>query len=109
MGPKKEVSGRALPPPVPGALDSRSAPGGLPGLEILRPRSTSSKALQHYSRKWRGCRFLKMDDRLIAEAVSSFSAPLASSGVVTGLVNPSSKLLDSEEDDDLWGEKDDVC
>jgi hypothetical protein len=58
----------------------------------------------------RGSRFLKMDDCLIVEAVSSFSAPLASSGVVTGLVDPSLELLDSEEeDDDFWGVKDDVC
>jgi hypothetical protein len=41
-----------------------------------------------------------MDDHMIAEVVSSFSVLLASSRVVTGLVDPSSKLLDSEEEDD---------
>jgi hypothetical protein len=56
-----------------------------------------------YSRKLRGSKFLKMDDSLIAEAVSSFSAPLVSSGAVTDLVGPSSELVDSEEEDeDFW-------
>jgi hypothetical protein len=36
----------------------------------------NSKALQHYSRKSRDKRFLKMDNSLIAELVSSFSAHL---------------------------------
>ncbi|GLT73222.1 hypothetical protein SLA2020_450950 [Shorea laevis] len=76
-----------------------TAMGGLP----------SPKPLQHYSRKSRGSRFLKMDDRMISGAVSSFNVPLASSHVETGLADPSSKLLDSEEeDDDFWGVEDDV-
>jgi hypothetical protein len=103
MGPKKEAPGMAPPPPVPTARVP-AAVGGLPRLEV------SPKPLQRYSRKLRGSRFLKMDDRMIAEAVSSFSVPLASSRVVTGLVDPSSKLLDSEEeDDDFWGVEDEVC
>jgi hypothetical protein len=58
----------------------------------------------------RGSKFLKLDDSLIAEAVSSFNASPASSGVVKGLVGPSSELVDSEaEDDDLWGVEDGVC
>jgi hypothetical protein len=106
MGPKKEALGMASPPPVPttrvpGALDSGSAPGGLPRLEVspsfvtkgLRasePLSvSSSKPLQRYSRKFRGSRFLKMDNRLIAEAISSFSASLVFSSVVTSLVDQS--------------------
>jgi hypothetical protein len=47
---------------------------------------------------------------LITEAVLSFSAPLASSGLATSMVDPSSELLDSEEEDaDFWGVEDDVC
>jgi hypothetical protein len=70
---------------------------------------SSSKPLQRYSRKLRGSKFLKMDDRLITEAVLSFSALLVSSSVMTGLVVQSSELLDSEEeDDDLWGVEDGV-
>jgi hypothetical protein len=106
MGPKKEASGMASPPPVPttrvpGALDSGSAPSGLPrlevsssfvtkGLQASKPLSvSSSKPLQRYSRKLRGSRFLKMGDRLIAEAILSFNAPLVFSSVVTGLVDKS--------------------
>lgn len=67
------------------------------------------KPLQHYSRKLRRSRFLKIDDRLIAEAISSFSAPLASSGLATGMVDPSSELLDSKKEDaDFWNVEDDV-
>jgi hypothetical protein len=70
----------------------------------------SYKPMMRYSRKLRGSRFLKMDDSLIADAVSSFNPPPASSGVVTGLVSLSSKLVDSEEeDDDFWGVEDRVC
>jgi hypothetical protein len=110
LKPTKSLLRRGFLNPVP--VDSGSASGGLPRLEISpgfvteglqasEPLSVlSSKPLQPYSRKLRGSRFLRMDDRLIAEAISSFSAPLASSGVVTGLVNQSSELLDSEEEDD---------
>jgi hypothetical protein len=46
--------------------------------------------------------FLKMDDSLIANAMSSFSAPTGSSGVVTCLVSPL-ELVDSEEEDEDLG------
>jgi hypothetical protein len=99
MGPKKEVPGMAPPTLVPTARVPADV-GGLP----------SPKPLQHYSCKSRGSRFLKMDNPMIAEAVSSFSVPLASSRVELGLADPSSKLMDGEEkDDDFWGVEDDVC
>jgi hypothetical protein len=58
----------------------------------------------------RDSRFLCMDNSLIAEAVSSFCAPPVSSNARTGLISPSSELLDKEEEDgDLRGGEDDDC
>jgi hypothetical protein len=60
----------------------------------------NSKPMQFYSCKLRGSRFLKMDDSLIADTVSSFNAlPVSSSEVNAPLVvvhYPSSEV-DSEE------------
>jgi hypothetical protein len=76
------------------------APGGLPRPEdpsgivteglwdsVLRPLSVMSyKPMQRYSRKLRGNRFLRMDDSLIVEAVSSFCTPFGFSGAGKDLV-----------------------
>jgi hypothetical protein len=107
FGPKKEALGMDPPPTIStawvhGVLNSGLAPGGLPRLEVssglvaerpcvsdLRPLSVMFyKPMWRYSRKLRGSRFLKMDNSLIIEAVSSFRAPPESSGVVIGLVGP---------------------
>jgi hypothetical protein len=128
MGSSKEASGMAPSPSVPTirvpgvVLNIGLAPGGLPsrrsgivteGLRafVLRPLSVmSSKPVQRYSCKLRGSRFLKMDDSLIVEVVSSFSAPPISSGAGKELVGPSSELVDSEEEDeDFWGVEDGDC
>jgi hypothetical protein len=59
-----------------------------------------------YNHKMRDSKFLKVDDSLIAEAMSVFSAPPVFSGVVTCLVqsqkwpigfSPSLELVNSEE------------
>jgi hypothetical protein len=57
-----------------------------------------SKPMKCYNRKMRDSRFLKMDNSLIAVAVLAFNTLLVCSGVVIGLVSPSSELVDSEED-----------
>ena len=51
-------------------------------------------------------KFLKMDNSLIADAVSSFSAPIGSSSAVTCLVSPLELVHSKEEDEDFWGGED---
>jgi hypothetical protein len=81
----------------------------------VSPPLLNSKPMKCYNRKMRDNRFLKVDNSLIAEAMSALSVPSISSGVVTDLVHspklsigfsPSLKLVDSGEDGDFWGGED---
>jgi hypothetical protein len=82
----------------------------------VSPPLLTSKPMKCYNHKVRDNRFLKVDNSLIAEAMSALSVMSISSGVVIDLVHSlklsvgfsqSSKLVDSgEEDGDFWGGED---
>jgi hypothetical protein len=66
---------------------------------VLRPLCVLSyKPMQRYSRKLRGNRFLRMDDSLIVEALSSFCTPFGFSGAGENLVSPSMDLMGESRD-----------
>jgi hypothetical protein len=102
---------RAPSPPVSTAVLSIGlAPGGLPrpvdpsgimteGLwdAVLRPLCVLSyKPMQCYSRKLRGSKFLRMDNSLIVEAVSSICTLFGFSEAGKNLISPSSMDLMGE-------------